>query len=405
MRLFATCARGLEPVLARELAGIRATEIEPGRGGVGFTGTMLTVYRANLELRSAVRVLRPLLTETVRDPDQLYDAVRTIDWSRYLTYMHTLAVDCNVKNSNLTHSQYAARRVKDAICDQFRDKTGKRPSVDAEHPAVGLNLHVSHDEAILSLDSSWVSLHKRGYRPIQPRAPINEALAAGMLLHLGYDGTRPLIDPLCGSGTFAIEAAWIALRRPPGLTRKYHAFIGWPEFDRGEFANLRDELRRNVLPELPAPIFGSELRPDVVRLAKENANAAGVGHAVQFDCKPVSQARPPCPLPDGVRGLIVTNPPYGERLGEDGEELESLYQDIGQTVRDHWQGWELALFTANGPMARRIRLAGRTSTPFYNGSLACRLWQFPAWHDGMRRERGTRSVELGAEEAGAEEGD
>lgn len=378
MRLFATCARGLEPVLARELAGIGAGDIEPGRGGVNFSGTIATVYKANLWLRSAVRVLRPVVSGTVRDPDQLYDLVRTVDWAEYMTPDHTLAVDANVKNSGITHSQYASRRVKDAICDQFRDRTGRRPSVDVERPGVGLNLHISHDETVLSLDSSWDSLHKRGYRPAQLRAPINEALAAGLLLAMGYDGSRPLYDPMCGSGTFAIEAAWIALNRPPGLTRKHFAFTGWPEYRRETWAAVRDHARGNVLSALPHPINSSDIRADAVRAAVDNARAAGVGHLLNFTKCDVRAARPSAPLPPGVAGLLVCNPPYGERLGEDGEELEELYQSLGTAVKDHWPGWELALFTANGPAARRIRLAGRTSEPFYNGALACRLWRFPA---------------------------
>lgn len=379
MRLFATCARGLEPVLARELDGIGAVAVTPGRGGVAFAGRMDTIYRANLWLRTAVRVLRPVLEATVRDPDELYDAVRSIDWAEYMSPDHTLAVDCNVKNSSLTHSQYAARRVKDAICDQFVDKVGRRPSVDVNTPAVGLNLHVSHDNAVLSLDSSWHSLHKRGYRPVQVRAPLNESLAAGLLLHMGYDGARPLFDPLCGSGTFAVEAAWIATNRPPGLTRKWFAFYGWPGFDRGDWAAVKDEARRGVKSTLPAPIGGSDIRADAVQHATENARAAGVGHLVKFEQRDVRMARPPSDPPPGVSGLIVCNPPYGERLGDEADLLE-LYRTLGDVVRAHWVGWELAVFTADGPLARQIRIPARprTSTPFFNGSLSCRLWQFGA---------------------------
>ena len=169
-RYFATCARGLEPILARELAALGADGVAPGRGGVAFDGDTALVYRANLWLRTAVRVLRPVLEADVRSTDELYDAVRSVDWSAYMTPDHTLAVDCNVRDSAITHSQYAARRVKDAICDQFRERVGRRPSVDTEQPGVGINLHVARDHAILSLDSSWASLHKRGYRPIQTRA-------------------------------------------------------------------------------------------------------------------------------------------------------------------------------------------------------------------------------------------
>ncbi len=368
---FATCARGLEPILARELSSLGAAGVEPGRGGVRFAGEPILVYRASLWLRTAVRILRPVLEARVRNPDELYDAVRSIDWSEYMTPEHTLAVDCNVRDSGITHSQYAARRVKDAICDQFRERVGRRPSVDTDRPAIGLNLHISRDEAVLSLDASWHSLHKRGYRPVQSRAPLNEALAAGLLLHLGYDGSAPLADPLCGSGTFPIEAAWIALNRPPGLTRQWFGFYGWPEFDRGIWCAVREEARRGVKSNLPFPVVGSDERSDAIEFSRGNARAAGVGHAVTFERQDVRHARPPA----GPPGWVICNPPYGERLGEE-TELAPLYRAIGETVHDFWPGWRLAIFTSNSYLAKRVPWKASGSTEFFNGSLTCRLWIF-----------------------------
>lgn len=370
-RYFATCARGLEPTLAGELRALGAAGIESGRGGVAFAGDPTTVYQANLWLRTAVRVLRPVLEAEVRSPGELYDAVRTVDWSEFLAPDRTLAVDCNVRDSMLTHSQYASRVVKDAVCDQFRDRTGRRPSVDAERPSVGLNLHVNDNVAILSLDSSWDSLHKRGYRPVQTRAPLNESLAAGLLLHAGYDGSEPLADPLCGSGTFPIEAAWIATRRPPGLTRKWFGFFGWPDFDPGLWSAVRDDARRKVLTAPPAAVVGSDVRDDAVRHARGNAKAAGVGHLVGIIRQDVWAARPPA----GPPGLVVCNPPYGERIGEE-HELADLYRVIGEAVEDHWPGWRLALFTSADRLAQAVRLKRRRVTAFFNGSLKCRLWEF-----------------------------
>ncbi len=239
-RYFATCGRGIEPVLADELRALGAADVAPGRGGVSFAGDRALLYRANLWLRTAVRVLMPVLEAPVTSPDELYDAVRSVDWSRYLTPEHTLAVDCNVRDSHITHSKYAALRTKDAICDQFVERCGRRPSVDVEEPMVGLNLHVYRDRATLSLDSSGMSLHKRGYRPIQTRAPLNEALGAALVLLTGWRGDVPFADPLCGSGTLPIEAAWIALRRPPGLTRKRFGFQGWMDYDVELWTALRD---------------------------------------------------------------------------------------------------------------------------------------------------------------------
>ena len=368
---FATCARGLEKALARELATLGATDAEVGRGGVTFHGGPALLYRANLWARTAVRILRPILEAEVRSPDELYDAVRTINWAEFLTVGHTLAVDCNVRDSGITHSQYAARRVKDAICDQFRERTGARPSVDTERPMVGLNLHISRDHATLSLDSSWDSLHKRGYRPIQTRAPLNEALAAGLLLRSGWDATTPLIDPLCGSGTFCIEGAWMALNRPPGLTRKWFGFQGWPEFDRPLWNAVRDEARDGVRKELPAPIHGSDARADAIEFARTNARSAGVGHLVGLVRQDVSAARPP----DGPPGTVICNPPYGERIGDE-KELVGLYRLLGDVFGTHWRGWRALVFTGNDWLARQVGLKVRSAVPFYNGKIPCQLWEF-----------------------------
>jgi putative N6-adenine-specific DNA methylase len=369
---FATCARGLEPVLARELTTLGADGVEPGRGGVRFRGDAALLYRANLWLRTAVRVLRPVLEVGVRSTDELYDAVRTVNWSEYLTPDHTLAVDCNVRDSAITHSQYAARRVKDAICDQFRERVGARPSVDPERPMVGFNLHVHKDRAVLSLDSSWDSLHKRGYRPIQTVAPLNEALAAGLLLQSEWNPLQPLVDPLCGSGTFCVEGAWIALNRAPGLTRKWFAFQGWPEFDRPLWNAIRDDARRAVRKELPAAVVGSDNHPGALELARANTRSAGVGHLVELLRRDVRDARPAEGMSPGV---LICNPPYGERIGEE-KEWVGLYRTIGEVVGTHWRGWRLFVFTSNDRLARKVGLAVVRRTPFFNGKLACHLWEF-----------------------------
>jgi putative N6-adenine-specific DNA methylase len=368
---FATCARGLEPVLARELAALRAEAIEPGRGGVKFRGESALLYRANLWLRTAVRVLRPILEVEVRSPDELYAAVRTVDWAQFMTPDHTLAVDCNVRDSAITHSLYASRRVKDAICDQFRDRTGRRPSVDPERPMIGLNLHVYRDHATLSLDSSWDSLHKRGYRPIQTIAPLNEALAAGLLLQSEWNPETPLVDPLCGSGTFCVEAAWMALNRPPGLTRKWFGFQGWLEFDRELWNAIRDAARDSVSKELAVPIVGSDNHKGAIELAKMNARNAGVGHLVHLDRRELADARPP----EGKPGVVICNPPYGERIGEE-KEWVPLYKGLGEVMGKYWEGWRMFVFTSNDRLARKVGLPVRQHVPFFNGKLQCQLWEF-----------------------------
>jgi putative N6-adenine-specific DNA methylase len=363
----------LEPILAQELHALGAASIDEGRGGVSFAGDLAVLYKANLWLRTAVRVLQPLLEVNVFSTDELYDAVRTIRWGEFMTVDHTLAVDCNVRDSAITHSQYAARRVKDAICDQFRDLTGGvRPSVDTEKPAIGLNLHISRNRMILSLDSSWDSLHKRGYRPIQTRAPLNEALAAGLLMNLNYDGTAPLVDWMCGSGTFLIEGLWIAQHRAPGLTRKWFSFFGRPDFDRALWAAIRDDARAKLIAKPDYPPTGSDMREDAVRFAEENASAAGVGNLLKFEKQEIGGAHPAFAEKPG---LLICNPPYGERLGEE-EELIPLYKRMGQKFAENWPGWRLAVFTSNNFLAKQIRLPVVHWMPFYNGGLECRLWEF-----------------------------
>jgi putative N6-adenine-specific DNA methylase len=379
-RYFATCGRGIELVLADELRALSAAEVEPGRGGVSFRGDLALLYQANLWLRTAIRVLRPIFEADVSSPDELYEAVRSLDWSRFLTPEHTLAVDCNVRDSQITHSKYAALRVKDAICDQFVQRCGKRPSVDVDEPMIGLNLHIYHNRAVLSLDSSGESLHKRGYRPIQTRAPLNEALAAALVLVTGWRGDEPFADPLCGSGTLAIEAAWIALHRPPGLTRKRFGFQGWMDYNVELWTSLRDEARRGVGRTLPSPILASDARGDAVSMAINNARAAGIGHLLRFEKSDVRDFQPPL----GAPGVLLCNPPYGERIGEE-KNLFSLYRLLGEIFAQRCRGWTAYVFTGNPRLAAAIGLTPEAETPLYNGKIPCRLLEFsmPANNPGQ----------------------
>ena len=354
-----------------ELRALGAADVTPGRGGVQFLGDLPLLYKANLWLRTAIRVLWPILEAPVLSPEDLYAAVQTIDWSRYLTPEHTLAVDCNVRDSQITHSKYAALKVKDAICDQFVAKCGKRPSVNVDEPMVGLNLHIYRDQAVLSLESSGESLHKRGYRPILTRAPLNEALAAGLVLMTGWHGGSPLVDPLCGSGTLCIEAAWIALGRPPGLTRRRFGFMGWMDFDIALWTELRDQARRQVLARLPQSILGYDERRDAIQFSRGNARAAGIGNLTRFETKTLRDFRPP----DGPPGVLICNPPYGERIGEE-KELKGLYKEMGRVFKDVCQGWKVFVFTGNAFLARQIDLEPARQIHLFNGKIPCRLLEF-----------------------------
>jgi putative N6-adenine-specific DNA methylase len=357
-------------MLAGELLQLGAEDVGPGRGGVSFAGDQALLYRANLWLRTAVRVLWPVLEAPAHSPDELYDAVRSVDWSRFLTPDHTLAVDCNVRDSNITHSKYAALRVKDAICDQFLERCGRRPSVDVETPMLGFNLHVYRNQATLSLDSSGESLHKRGYRPIQTKAPLNEALAAAIILRTGWRGAAPFADPMCGSGTLPIEACWLAVRRPPGLTRRRFGFMGWMNYDVERWISLRDEARRGVRKALDFPIFGADARGDAISFASGNARAAGVGHLLGFHKQDLRDFRP-----QGPPGVIVCNPPYGERIGDE-RELVGLYRLLGEVIGQRCPDWTAWVFTGNPRLASAIGLPPAEEVSLYNGKIPCRLLRF-----------------------------
>jgi putative N6-adenine-specific DNA methylase len=370
-RYFATCGRGIEPVLAKELQDLGAADVNPGRGGVHFAGDLALLYRANLWLRTAIRVLRPILEAPVSSPDELYEAVRSIDWTQYMTPDHTLAVDSNVRDSQITHSKYAALRTKDAICDQFVERCGRRPSVNVDEPMVGLNLHIYRNQAVLSLESSGESLHKRGYRTILSKAPLNEALAAALVLLTGWRGDNPLVDPLCGSGTLPIEACWLAIQRPPGLTRRRFGFHGWLDFDVRLWTEVRDEARRHIRKTLAAPILGFDNRRDSIAFCEGSAKAAGVGHLLRFERKELGDFQPPVNQP----GVLICNPPYGERIGEE-KDLRGLYQLLGRVIRERCQGWTAFVFTGNPRLARQIGLEPEAETPLFNGKIPCRLLKY-----------------------------
>lgn len=369
-RFFATCARGLEVVLAEELRVLAADDIERDKGGVHFAGDLALLYRANLWLRSAIRVLVPILDAPVRSSDELYEVVRRYRWDQHLTPDHTIAVDSNVRDSAITHSKYAALRVKDAICDQFLDRTRRRPSVDVENPMVPLNLHIARDHMTLSLDSSGDSLHRRGYRPIQTRAPLNEALAAGILLMTGWRGECPLVDPMCGSGTLCIEAAFLALGRAPGLTRKRFGFMGWLNHDIKLWTRIRDAARDQIRAQLPHPIVGSDIRADAISFSESNARAAGIGNLLSFTRADIRDFAPPA----GPPGIIVCNPPYGDRLDDD-KDLPATYRALGDALRRS-PGWRAFLFASRDAPNRALGIKPIRRTSLFNGKIHCEVMEF-----------------------------
>lgn len=393
LNFFATTPRGIEPLLTEELAGLGVREVRPGRAGVFFRGPLEAGYRACLWSRLASRVLLTLASFPAPTPEDLYAGVRTIDWPEHLDAEGTLAVDGQVAGSRITHSRFAALKVKDAVVDRFREAMGIRPSVDPARPDVRLNVYVHRDRATLSLDLSGESLHRRGYREEKVLAPLKENLAAAILWRAGWPETAAgggsLVDPMCGSGTLPIEAALAAADIAPGLLRSYFGFLGWRRHDPALWLSLIEEARRRRaegLARLPA-IFGFDADPGAIRIAWANLERAGlVGH-VHFERRELSSLKTP---PGARPGLVVANPPYGERLGEEGE-LASLYRELGRSLREQFSGWRAAVFTGNPALGARLGLPVRHADTLYNGPLECRLL-----HLEMPREESDRRDAGGA---------
>jgi 23S rRNA (guanine2445-N2)-methyltransferase / 23S rRNA (guanine2069-N7)-methyltransferase len=373
----ATAAAGVEPLLAVELTELGAATPHPVRGGIAFQGPLELAYRACLWSRTASRVLLPLAEFPAADADALYAGVHDFPWEDHLAPDGTLSVEFSGGGPGIDHSHYGAQRVKDAIVDRFRGRYGRRPSVDARQPDLRIHARWRDGQVAIRLDLSGDSLHRRGYREATVIAPLRETLAAALLLKAGWPATAavngPLLDPLCGSGTLAIEAAWIAGDRAPGLLREYWGFSGWlghiPALWNRLLAEARErwETGQTRIP----PIGASDRDPKAVRVALINARRAGVADRIRIERREWASVEPPA----GPPGLIITNPPYGERLG-DQDELGNLYAQLGDRLKSHFVGWRAALFTGNPEQGKRMGLRAVKTNVFHNGPLECRLLQF-----------------------------
>ncbi|MDI6816925.1 MAG: THUMP domain-containing protein [Actinomycetota bacterium] len=370
MTFFATTAKGIEAVLAREIEALGLTVASEQTGGVAFTGTMEAAYRANLWLRTANRILMPLIEFDCFSEQDLYDRVRRLDWPRYLKPSMTLAVDANVRDSNITHSKYAALKTKDAIVDNLRAKLGSRPDVNPNDPDLRVNVHIHRNRCTLSLDTSGESLHRRGYRRSQVEAPLKETLAAALVELTGWDGTTPFIDPMCGSGTIIIEAALKAANIAPGLIRERFGFERWLNFDKALWDRLIGEARAQRKHKLGTVIAGYDASSKAIKAAAANVRAAGLEELITLGVKDISDFTPP-PGP----GVIIVNPPYGERLG-DKEELAPLYKLIGDVFKQRCNGYTGYVFTGNLDLAKRIGLKTSRRFVLYNGPIESRLLKF-----------------------------
>jgi len=406
MHFFATCAKGTEGALRRELVALKLKHVRGEQGGVGFDGELEAAMRACLHSRVAMRVVLELATFPASDAAGLYDGVRTVDWTAWLTARTTLAVDATVRDSGLTHSGFAALKVKDAVVDALRDKLGSRPDVDPKDPDVHIVLHLARDQAQLGLDLAGEPLHKRGYRSGVTPAPLKETLAAAVLA-LGRVGTeRPFVDPMCGSGTLAIEHALAARNMAPGLGRAF-GFQRWPSY-RGALQStwdrMKEEARKSALPAAPAPIVARDFSSKAIDAAKRNAAAAGVAKDIRFEQGDVREL---APVEDMASGSICTNPPYGERLmgtagtsrtsREPGKrrksapesaappdpraahvsrlKLQGLYRGMAEAM-GRFHGWTVVFLSGSPLLENAMHVRPEVTHRLWNGPLEVKLLRY-----------------------------
>ena len=365
--MIAKTFQGLENVLAEELTQLGANNIQVGRRMVSFTGDQEMLYRSNFCLRTAIRVLKPIKHFRATSADEVYEAVKSIDWSQYLTNETTFAVDSVVYSTEFRHSKFVAYKVKDAIVDQFRERTGNRPNIRVSNPDIQLNMHIAEFDCTLSLDSSGESLHRRGYRQEAVEAPLNEVLAAGIILMTGWRGETDFIDPMCGSGTLPIEAALIARNMAPGLFRQGYAFEKWPDFDRELFEQIYNDDSQER--EFGHKIYGYDNNRNAVAIAERNVKAAGLTGDITIQFQDFADFTQP-----QEKSILVTNPPYGERLKP--EDLLGLYKMIGTQFQKQFVDNEAWVLSYREECFDAIGLKASLKVPLYNGSLECELRKY-----------------------------
>ncbi|MCR5644149.1 MAG: methyltransferase [Prevotella sp.] len=371
---------GLESVLAKELTQLGANDVQIGRRMVSFTGDKELLYRANFQLHTAIRILKPIAHFRALSAEDVYNEVMKMDWSQYLDLDKTFAVDAVVFSEEFRHSKFVSYKVKDAIVDQFREKTGKRPNISVSNPDLRLHIHIAdvapgESSCTLCLDSSGESLHRRGYRQESVEAPLNEVLAAGIILMTGWEGECDFIDPMCGSGTLPIEAALIARNMAPGLFRKEFAFEKWPDFDAELFDRIYNDDSQER--EFTHHIYGYDIEMKAVNTARLNVKAAGLSDCITIDQKDFKDFTHPA-----EKSIIVTNPPYGERIST--PDLLGTYKMMGERFKHEFQGNDAWVLSYREECFDQIGLKPSLKTPLYNGSLECELRKYQMFEGKMK---------------------
>ncbi len=382
---FAACTRGLEPALESELVALGADALDRRPGGVAFRGDRALGYRACMWLRSAIRVQELLTDAEVHDTDDLYDAVRRLPWAEWIAPEQTMAVFATTRNTeSLNHSGFVALRIKDAVVDAIRDVKGARPNIDTRTPDAPLKAVLIRDRLQLYRDLAGRSLHKRGYRLQQVKSPLNEATAAGLLLLSEWDPSTTLVDPMCGSATFLIEAAWIAMDRAPGLTRSF-AYERWIDAEPAVVKTVRDDAEARVRPSPSVCLEGADIHGGALRIARDSMNAAGVGEFIRLDH---SDAR--SFAPSNSPRVVVTNPPYGKRLGE-GEDVVDAWRSLGNFLHGACAGATAWVLSGDKSLTRHLGLRTSRRIPVMNGPIECRWLRYEIGkRHGARRESANR---------------
>lgn len=368
---------GLEDVLAGELTALGATNVKKLIRAVSFEGDKALMYRANYCLRTALCVLKPIADFEAKNEDTYYKEIGRINWDEYMSVNETLAITATTNSTIFTHSQYAALKAKDAIVDQFRRRTGKRPNVDTENPDLRIEIHIAQTHVTVLLNSSGEPLYKRGYRQASVKAPINEVLAAGMIMLSGWNAQSDFYDPMCGSGTLLIEAAMIAYGIAPGTFRSQFAFEKWSDFDADLLSDIADDTPE--VPEFKYTIAGSDLNPGAVKAAEMNIKAAFLSKKINVQLKNFFDLRPAT-----ATGTIITNPPYGERLQPN--DLRIFYQKIGDKLKSEFPGYEVWIIGSNTELMNFIGLRPERKIKLYNGALECSFRKYSVYA-GSKKDR------------------
>lgn len=357
---------GLEALLTEELKAIGATDIQPGRRMASFRGDQQVLYKANLYLRTAIRVLVPIKEFTASNEDELYQGVRSIRWREYMRPHDTFAIDASVISKYFNHSHYVALKSKDAVVDQFRERTGERPSVDVKKPRFKIHLHIYEDQVTVYRDSSGDALYKRGYRQTSHSAPLNEVLAAGMIMLSGWKGDTPFVDPMCGSATLPIEAAMIARNQAPGLGRKF-GFENWLDVNKQAWNEILEEAESSHT-AVEVPIIAADQSLAAIGEARKSVSRAGLEPLITITRSTFSELVPP-----EDPGTLIMNPPYGERMEARDGEIEALYKSVGDQLKQQYSGWKAYMISSNVPALKKVGLRATTKLELFNGPLPCRF--------------------------------